>query len=141
MDVETGGIDLVKYALIEEIGRALNPMMVKGQAVGGLVQGLGGTLLDHMIYDDDGQLMTANLAEYLLPLSTDLPEITAITLEESPSKFNPMGFKGAGEGGIVAVAGAVGNAVARALRQYDVQITDLPLSPMRIRELLAEKGA
>ena len=140
VDVETGGIDLVKYALIEEIGRALNPMMVKGQAVGGLVQGLGGTLLDHMIYDDDGQLMTANLAEYLLPLSTDLPEITAITLEESPSKFNPMGFKGAGEGGIVAVAGAVGNAVARALRQYDVQITDLPLSPMRIRELLAEKG-
>jgi len=130
----------VKYALIEEIGRALNPAMVKGQAVGGLVQGLGGTLLDHMIYDDDGQLMTANLAEYLLPLSMDLPEITTITLEESPSKFNPMGFKGAGEGGIVAVAGAVGNAVARALRQYDVQITDLPLSPMRIRELLAEKG-
>jgi aerobic carbon-monoxide dehydrogenase large subunit len=141
VDIETGGIELVKYALIEEIGRALNPAMVKGQAVGGLVQGLGGTLLDHMIYDDDGQLMTANLAEYLLPLSTDLPEITAIALEESPSKFNPMGFKGAGEGGIVAVAGAVGNAVARALRQYDVQITDLPLSPMRIRELLAEKGA
>ena len=79
-------------ALIEEIGRALNPAMVKGQAVGGLVQGIGGTLLDHMIYDDDGQLMTANLAEYLLPLSTDLPEITAITLEESPSKFNPMGL-------------------------------------------------
>jgi carbon-monoxide dehydrogenase large subunit len=141
VDVETGGIGLVKYALIEEIGRALNPAMVKGQAVGGLVQGLGGTLLDHMVYDDDGQLMTTNFAEYLLPLATDLPEITAIALEESPSKFNPMGFKGAGEGGIVAVAGAVGNAVARALRQYDVQITDLPLSPMRIRELLAEKGA
>ncbi|NKB21459.1 MAG: molybdopterin-dependent oxidoreductase [Alphaproteobacteria bacterium] len=141
VDVETGGFELVKYALIEEIGRALNPAMVKGQAVGGLVQGLGGTLLDHMIYDDDGQLMTANLAEYLLPLATDLPEITAIALEESPSKLNPMGFKGAGEGGIVAVAGAVGNAVARALRQYDVKITDLPLSPMRLRELLAEKGA
>jgi carbon-monoxide dehydrogenase large subunit len=141
VDVETGGIELVKYALIEEIGRALNPAMVKGQAVGGLVQGLGGTLLDHFIYDDDGQLMTTNLAEYLLPLATDLPDITAIALEDSPSKFNPMGFKGAGEGGIVAVAGAVGNAVARALRQYDVKITDLPLSPMRLRELLAEKGA
>ncbi|MGB0577394.1 MAG: xanthine dehydrogenase family protein molybdopterin-binding subunit [Alphaproteobacteria bacterium] len=140
VDVETGGIELVKYALIEEIGRALNPAMVKGQAVGGLVQGLGGTLLDHFIYDDDGQLMTTNLAEYLLPLATDLPEITAIALEDSPSKFNPMGFKGAGEGGIVAVAGAVGNAVAQALQQYGVKITDLPLSPMRLRELLADKG-
>ena len=85
--------------------------------------------------------MTTNLAEYLLPVSTGLPEITAIALEESPSKFNPMGFKGAGEGGIVAVAGAIGNAVARALRNYDVKITELPLSPMRIRKLLAEKGA
>ena len=141
VDIETGGIELINYVLIEEIGRALNPAMVRGQAVGGLVQGLGGTLLDHMIYDDEGQLMTTNLAEYLLPVSTGLPEITAIALEESPSKFNPMGFKGAGEGGIVAVAGAVGNAVARALRQYDVKITDLPLSPMRIRKLLAEKGA
>jgi len=140
VDVETGGIELVKYALIEEIGRALNPAMVKGQAVGGLVQGLGGTLLDHFIYDDDGQLMTTNLAEYLLPLATDLPEITAIALEDSPSKFNPMGFKGAGEGGIVAVAGAVGNAVAQALQQHGVKITDLPLSPMRLRELLADKG-
>ena len=141
VDVETGGVELVNYALIEEIGRALNPAMVKGQAVGGLVQGLGGALLDHFIYDDDGQLMTTNLAEYLLPLATDLPEITAIALENSPSKFNPMGFKGAGEGGIVAVAGAVGNAVAQALKQYGVKITDLPLSPMRIRELLSEKGA
>ncbi|MFL2669117.1 MAG: xanthine dehydrogenase family protein molybdopterin-binding subunit [Alphaproteobacteria bacterium] len=141
VDIETGGIELINYVLVEEIGRALNPAMVKGQAVGGLVQGLGGTLLDHMIYDDEGQLMTTNLAEYLLPVSTGLPEITAIALEESPSKFNPMGFKGAGEGGIVAVAGAIGNAVARALRKYDVKITELPLSPMRIRKLLAEKGA
>ncbi|MBK20025.1 MAG: carbon monoxide dehydrogenase [Rhodospirillaceae bacterium] len=140
VDIETGDIELIKYAIIEEIGRALNPAMVNGQAVGGLVQGLGGTLLDHFIYDDDGQLMTTNFAEYLLPVATGLPEITAIALEESPSKFNPMGFKGAGEGGIVAVAGAVGNAVSKALRQYNVKITDLPLSPMRIRELLVEKG-
>ena len=94
-----------------------------------------------MIYDDEGQLLTTNLAEYLLPVATDLPDITAIALEESPSKFNPMGFKGAGEGGIVAVAGAIGNAVTRALQKYDLKITELPLSPMRIRKLLTEKGA
>ena len=141
VDIETGGIELINYVLVEEIGRALNPAMVKGQAVGGLVQGLGGTLLDHMIYDDEGQLLTTNLAEYLLPVATDLPDITAIALEESPSKFNPMGFKGAGEGGIVAVAGAIGNAVTRALQKYDLKITELPLSPMRIRKLLTEKGA
>ena len=141
VDIETGGLDLIKYALIEDIGRALNPVMVEGQAVGGLVQGLGGTLLDHMIYDNDGQLMTTNFAEYLLPLATDLPQITTIALEEYASKLNPMGFKGAGEGGIVAVAGAVGNAVAHALSKYDIKITDLPLTPMRIHELLKEKGA
>tara|TARA_Y100001934_G_scaffold72296_1_gene89902 strand:- start:2281 stop:4677 length:2397 start_codon:yes stop_codon:yes gene_type:complete len=140
VDVETGAIDLIRYALIEDIGRALNPIMVEGQAVGGLVQGLGGTLLDHMIYDQDGQLLTTNFAEYLLPNATGLPEITTVALEESASKFNPMGFKGAGEGGIVAVAGAVSNAVVHALSDYNINITDLPLTPMKVRKLLREKG-
>ena len=126
--------------LIEEIGRALNPRLVWDQAVGGLVQGLGGALLDHLVYDDDGQLLTASFADYLLPTSAEVPEITAIALEDFPSKVNPMGFKGAGEGGIVAVAAAVGNAVAQALSTYGIKITRLPLSPDRLSALLREAG-
>ena len=98
------------------------------------------TLLDHMIYDENGQLLTGSFADYLLPTSSNLPEITAITLEESPSKLNPMGFKGAGEGGIVAVAAAVGNAVALALKPYNIAITELPLTPDRLRASLRKTG-
>lgn len=141
VDVATGVVEVEKYVLTEEIGRALNPAMVQGQAVGGLVQGLGGTFLDHMIYDDDGQLLTGSFADYLLPTSTELPEITAIALEESPSEFNPMGFKGAGEGGIVAVAAAVGNAVVHALNTHGIQINDLPITPDRLRAALRAVGA
>lgn len=141
VDVATGVVEVEKYVLTEEIGRALNPAMVQGQAVGGLVQGLGGTFLDHMVYDDDGQLLTGSFADYLLPTSTELPDITAIALEESPSEFNPMGFKGAGEGGIVAVAAAVGNAVVHALKDHDIQINDLPITPDRLRAALRAVGA
>ena len=138
VDIATGVVEVERYWLTEEIGRALNPAMVQGQAVGGVVQGLGGTFLDHFIYDDDGQLLTGSFADYLLPTTSELPEITAIALEESPSEFNPMGFKGAGEGGIVAVAAAVGNAVARALKPYGVSINELPLTPDRLRKALRD---
>jgi carbon-monoxide dehydrogenase large subunit len=141
IDVATGVVEVEKYVLTEEIGRALNPAMVQGQAIGGLVQGLGGTFLDHMVYDEDGQLLTGSFADYLLPTSTDLPDITAIALEESPSEFNPMGFKGAGEGGIVAVAAAVGNAVTHALNAHNIQINDLPITPDRLRAALRAVGA
>ena len=138
VDPETGEVELKKYVLLEEVGRALNPAMVEGQSVGGLIMGLGGTLLDHMIYDDDGQLLTTNLADYLLPVSTGLPDVTSIMLETHPSSSNPMGFKGVGEGGITSVAGAVGNAVAQALRGHGVEITQLPLSPARLYGLMED---
>lgn len=141
VDVATGTVEVKKYVLTEEIGRALNPAMVQGQAIGGLVQGLGGTFLDHMVYDDDGQLLTGSFADYLLPTSDCLPEITAIALEESPSEFNLMGFKGAGEGGIVAVAAAVGNAVSQALHAHGISITELPITPDRLRKALRAVGA
>ena len=141
IDIATGVVEVERYWLTEEIGRALNPAMVQGQAVGGVIQGLGGTFLDHFVYDEDGQLLTGSFADYLLPTTSELPDITAIALENSPSEFNPMGFKGAGEGGIVAVAGAVGNAVAQALKPYGVSINELPLTPDRLRKLLRGAGA
>jgi len=140
VDPETGDVELLRYVLLEEIGRALNPAMVEGQAIGGLVQGLGGALLDNLVYDDDGQLLTTSLADYLLPVSTGLPEITSLTLEEYPSQVNPMHFKGVGEGGITSVGAAVANAVAQALRGYGVEITELPLSPANLFALLRDRG-
>ena len=140
VDIETGVVEVERYWLTEEIGRALNPALVQGQAVGGVVQGLGGTFLDHFIYDTDGQLLTGSFADYLLPTTSELPEITAIALEDSPSEFNPMGFKGAGEGGIVAVAAAVSNAVSRALRPHGISIKELPITPDRLRNALRDNG-
>ncbi len=141
IDVATGMVEVKRYIVVEEIGRALNPAMIQGQAVGGVVQGLGGTFLDHMVYNDEGQLLSGSFADYLLPVSSSLPEIKAITLEDFPSRLNPMGFKGAGEGGIVAVAAAVGNAVAQALKTHGISINQLPLTPDRLRAALRAAGA
>jgi carbon-monoxide dehydrogenase large subunit len=124
---------------IEDIGRAINPAVVHGQAIGALVQGLGGVFLDHLIYDAEGQLLNTSLAEYLVPVASDFPNIRAITLELRRSKTNPLGAKGAGEGGMVAVAATVANAVAAALRPLGVEVHHLPLSPAAIWGLVNER--
>jgi len=100
------------------------------------VQGLGGTFLEHLQYDEDGQFLTASLADYLLPTATDFPNVRAIVLEDSPSPNNPLGAKGAGEGGIVPVGGVVANAVAAALAPLGIEPRELPLSPPRIWQLI-----
>jgi carbon-monoxide dehydrogenase large subunit len=97
------------------------------------VQGLGGALLEHIIYDEDGQLLTGSLADYLLPTASDFPTIRAMALEQKPSPHNPLGAKGAGEGGIIPVGGVIANAVAAAL---GVEPRALPLSPPRVWELV-----
>jgi carbon-monoxide dehydrogenase large subunit len=128
VDPQTAQVEVLRYLSVEDIGRAINPLIVHGQAIGAAVQGLGASFLDEFKYSDDGQLLTGTLADYLLPIATDFPRVEALTLENSPSKLNPLGVKGAGEGGIVAVGGAVANAVARALAPLGVEITELPLS-------------
>ena len=128
VDPQTAQVRVLRYLSVEDIGRAINPLIVHGQAIGAAVQGLGAAFLDEFKYGDDGQLLTGTLADYLLPLATDFPSVEALTLENSPSRLNPLGVKGAGEGGIVAVGGALANAVARALEPLGVEITELPLS-------------
>jgi carbon-monoxide dehydrogenase large subunit len=102
------------------------------------VQGLGGALLEHFVYDEDGQLLTGSFADYLLPTASDFPEIRVVALEERPSPTNPLGAKGAGEGGIIPVAGVIANAVAAALASFGVSPCELPLSPPRIWALIQE---
>ena len=94
-----------------------------------MVQGLGSTFMEHLIYSEDGQLLTGSLADYVVPLADDYPVIRGVTLDDYPSPNNPLGAKGAGEGGIIAVGGVASNAVENALSFFKVEIEELPLTP------------
>jgi carbon-monoxide dehydrogenase large subunit len=137
VDPRTGAVAVLDYVAVEDVGRIINPAMLHGQAIGAIVQGLGGTFLEHLVYDADGQLLTGSLADYLMPTADDFPTIRAIALEEKPAPHNPLGAKGAGEGGIIPVGGVIANAVAAALAPFGVEPRDLPLSPPRLWELIA----
>ena len=138
VDPETGHVEVVRYFVVEEIGRVLNPAMARGQAVGGAAQGIGGALLDKLLFDADGQPQATSLADYLVPTSMETGGILTAFLEDHPSELNPMGFKGAGEGGIVAVGGAIGNAIVHALRGRNVELRETPFDPVSLRSLIAE---
>jgi carbon-monoxide dehydrogenase large subunit len=137
VDPKTGHVDLIDYVAVEDVGRIINPLTLHGQTIGAVVQGLGGALLEHLIYDADGQLLTGSFADYLIPTASDFPVIRAFSLEDKPSPNNPLGAKGAGEGGIIPVGGIIGNAVAAALASLGVEPRELPLSPPRVWQLIA----
>jgi aerobic carbon-monoxide dehydrogenase large subunit len=137
VDPETGFVRVLKYAIAYDIGRAVNPMIVDGQLVGALAQGLGGALLEELVYDDQGQLLTTTFMDYLVPTAMEMPASTQVQiLEETPTPLNPLGVKGVGEGGSSGCGGAIANAVADALAPLGVGITALPLSPDRLLALI-----
>jgi aerobic carbon-monoxide dehydrogenase large subunit len=136
VDGETGVTRILRYAVVYDVGRAINPMLVEGQLVGGLAQGLGAALHEELAYDETGQLAAGTLMEYHLPAAADMPPLELWVREEDPSPTNPLGVKGAGEDGIVAAGGAVANAVADALAPLGVEVRALPLRPSRLRELI-----
>jgi carbon-monoxide dehydrogenase large subunit len=136
VDPGTGHVALIDYVAVEDVGRIVNPITLHGQCMGAIVQGLGGALLEHLIHDENGQLLTGSFADYLLPGAGDFPSIRAYALELRPAPHNPLGAKGAGEGGIIPVGGVIGNAVANALSSLRVEPRVLPLSPARVWELI-----
>jgi aerobic carbon-monoxide dehydrogenase large subunit len=136
VDPKLGHVDLLDYVVVADCGRIINPLTVHGQTVGSVVQGLGGAMMEHLVYDQDAQLLTGSLADYLIPTASDFPNIRAVVLEQHPSPINPLGAKGAGEGGIIAAGGIMANAVANALSALHVQPRELPLTPTRIWELV-----
>jgi carbon-monoxide dehydrogenase large subunit len=136
VDPKTGHVELLDYVAVEDVGRIINPLTLHGQCVGAIVQGLGGAFLEHFVYDDNGQLLTGSFADYLLPTASDFPRIRAIALEDKPSPNNPLGAKGAGEGGTIPVGGVIANAVAAALASFGAQPRELPLSPPRVWDLI-----
>jgi CO/xanthine dehydrogenase Mo-binding subunit len=137
VDAETGAVALLKYVITYDVGRAINPLIVGGQLVGALGQGLGGALLEELAYDEAGQPLTTTLMDYLLPTAMDMPASTvARILEETPTPLNPLGVKGVGEGGSSGCGAAIANAVADALAPLGIAITALPLTPDRLAALL-----
>jgi carbon-monoxide dehydrogenase large subunit len=136
VDTRTGQVEILDYLTVEDVGRIVNPETLHGQVIGAVVQGLGSVFLEHLQYDESGQLMTGSLADYLIPTATDFPRIRGVCLGLRPCPNNPLGAKGAGEGGLIAVGGAIGNAIAGALRSLGVEPRDLPLSPARLWRLI-----
>jgi CO/xanthine dehydrogenase Mo-binding subunit len=137
VDPDTGVVTLRKYAIAYDVGRAVNPMIVDGQLVGALAQGLGGALFEELAYDDHGQPLTTTFMDYLVPTAQEMPaRVEVRILEETPTPLNPLGVKGVGEGGSSGCGGAIANAVADALAPLGVVITALPLSPARLLALI-----
>jgi len=136
VDPKIGRIEIVDYVVVQDVGRAVNPLTLRGQVLGSLVQGLGGAVLEDLKYDENGQFLTGSLADYLLPTTTDFPNLRCVVLDDYPSPINPLGAKGAGEGGIIAAGGCMANAVANALQSFGVQPLQLPLTPGYIWSLI-----
>ena len=135
VDLETGVVRLVKYVAVDDCGRLVNPALVDGQVQGGAVQGIGGALMEHCVYDESGQLLTTTLMDYAVPAARDVPSIEVHHLE-TPAPHVAGGFKGAGEGGTAGAPGAVLNAVNDALAPHRVMITDQPITPERVLRAL-----
>jgi carbon-monoxide dehydrogenase large subunit len=140
VDPDTGRIEVLDYVAVEDVGRIINPHTLHGQTYGALVQGLGGVLQEHLVYDPEGQLLSGSFADYSMPLAADFPHLRVFALEERPSPNNLLGAKGAGEGGIIPVGGVIANALAAALGSLGVQPRELPLTPPRVWQWIRESG-
>ena len=139
VDPDTGAVAIERYIIGYDVGRAINPMLVEGQIVGGFAQGLGGALLEDFRYSERGDPLAVTFADYLMPTAREIPAVEIILTENFPTNLNPLGIKGAGESGITAVGAAIANAVEDAIGLPGT-ITELPITPQRLKEIL-DRGA
>jgi len=140
VDTATGGVRIERLVSVEDCGTMLNPTIVDGQVHGAIVQGVGGALLEHMVYDESGQPLTTTYLDYLVPLAGDVPDIEVDHIE-SPSPLTIGGIKGLGESGMIAAPAAVANAVADALAPFGAEVRRLPLSPEQVLRLVGRPGS
>jgi carbon-monoxide dehydrogenase large subunit/6-hydroxypseudooxynicotine dehydrogenase subunit gamma len=141
IDRGTGAVRVEKMLIAFDIGRAINPVLVRGQIVGGFAQGLGGALFEEFQYDERGQPLSVTFADYLMPTAHEIPKVDVLITEDAPSTTNPLGIKGAGEGGIAAVGAAIASAVNDALGGI-ASITSLPIKPQWLKAVIdAHTGA
>jgi carbon-monoxide dehydrogenase large subunit len=138
IDPQTGGLNIPRYVVAHDCGKVINPLLVEGQIVGGVVQGIGAVLREKIVYDKDGQLQTRALMDYVLPGASDTPEDFKLWHMETPTSFNPFGMRGVGEGGTIGAHAAMANAMADALRDYNVAVDGSgPFTPSWIMEALS----
>jgi carbon-monoxide dehydrogenase large subunit len=138
VDRETGGVTVERYLVAYDIGKAVNPMLVEGQIAGGFAQGIGGTLLEEFCYDERGEPLAVNFADYLMPTALEIPALQVVITEDAPSPLNPLGLKGAGEAGVNAVGAAIASAIDDAIGMPGA-VTRLPVTPQRMREILRRR--
>ena len=135
IDPKTYGVHIQRYVIAEDAGRIINPMIVEGQTRGALAQGIGAALLEEIVYDVDGQLLTASLADYLIPSAPEVPDLEVVHLKsEAPNTLG--GFRGMGEGGTIGAPAAIANAVTDALSPLGIDIVELPVTPERLFQLI-----
>ena len=140
IDAETGAVDIIRYSVVDDVGTVINPLLLKGQVVGGVVQGIGQVLMEEICFDETGQNVTASFMDYAIPRASD---VSAFEVKSNPvpTKTNPLGVKGAGEAGSVGALPAVANALVDALSHLGVRDIDLPATPERIwRAIQAAKA-
>jgi CO/xanthine dehydrogenase Mo-binding subunit len=135
VDTDTGAVAIERYVIAYDIGKAVNPTLVEGQIAGGLAQGIGGALLEEFLYDENGEPLSVTFADYLMPTAHEVPSSTILIAEDAPSPLNPLGLKGAGEGGTNPVGAAIASAIDDALGRPGA-VTRLPISPMRLKAIL-----
>jgi len=140
VDPETGKVTLERYTVVDDFGNLINPMLVEGQIHGGAVQGIGQAICEHVVYDEEGQLLTASFMDYAMPRADDVPMFHFET-EPVPSTANAMGMKGCGEAGTVGAMAAMGNAVSDALWDHGVRQADMPFTPHRVWKMLNDAMA
>jgi CO/xanthine dehydrogenase Mo-binding subunit len=131
IDPKTFRLEILKYVVVHDCGRIINPLVLQGQIEGGVAQGIGGAFYERLAYDSDGQLRNASFMEFLIPYATEIPPIE-IDHFETPSPLNPLGVKGAGEAGVIPVGAVIASAIDEAL---GVPITEMPQSPLKLFEL------
>jgi aerobic carbon-monoxide dehydrogenase large subunit len=137
VDADTGEVTLERFLMAYDVGCAVNPRLVEGQLAGGFAQGLGGALLEEFCYDQRGQPVTVTLADYLMPTAHEVPMLEVVITQDAPSPLNPLGLKGAGEGGANAVGAAIAAAIDEAIGRPGA-VTRLPVTPQRLRGILAD---
>jgi carbon-monoxide dehydrogenase large subunit len=137
IDPDTGNASVVKYTAVNDFGTVINPMLVEGQIQGGVVQGLGQALLEGVVYDADGQLLTGSFMDYAMPRAHDAPDIV-VTNRGVPTKTNPVGAKGCGEAGCSGALPTVTNAVIDALSEFGIRQLEMPMTPSRIWHAISQ---
>ena len=137
IDPSTGEVTVDRYAAVDDFGRLINPLIVRGQVHGAVAQGLGQALGEHVVYEEGGQLVTASFMDYPIPRAHDTPPID-VSFNEEPCRTNPLGVKGAGEGGCVAATPAVINAILDAIRPLGVRHIDMPVTPRRLWQAICQ---